>query len=226
MRKSAASSRLDKKKIRHILRSVAAITQARSFVIIGTGAVVAGLKHVPLDMMMTRELDIYAESPDSEQLSDLIDGTLGEGSQFDVANGYYAHGVGVRTACMPSDWKTRATVISIPNDPGAVCLCPDPNDIAIAKACAWREKDRDWLVAGARGGVLRPDVMLSRIGDIDNPNAPDADTVRARVITIMAAVPRPGEVSEVLLGQPRSALRETPAPTKAKPPRKGSRVGK
>lgn len=193
MKRTPPSGRLDKPSVSHILRSVAAITQAKSFVIIGTGAVIAGLKHVPLDMMMTRELDIYAEGDDSEQISDLIDGTLGEGSQFDVAHGYYAHGVGARTACMPADWRARAKVIPIANHPGVTCLCPDPNDIAIAKACAWREKDREWIEAGAKSGILRPDTMLSRIKDVDNPNAPDAATLKGRISAILSSPPTPDE---------------------------------
>jgi hypothetical protein len=71
---------------------------------IGTRAVIARLKTVPLDLMSTREIDIHAEgAEDADAIADLIDGTLGEGSPFDTNFGYYVHGSGETTACLPDE---------------------------------------------------------------------------------------------------------------------------
>ncbi len=150
--------------------------------IIGTGAVIAQLKHVPLDLMQTREIDIYTcSAADAESISTLIDGTLGEGSPFDETFGYYAHGVGERTACLPDDWEERAVRFDIPSLTSVVCLCPEVNDIALSKICAWREKDRSWLEAGIDTGVLSLDVMKARSGRISNPNAPGSEEIGRRI---------------------------------------------
>jgi len=47
-------------------------------------------------MLQSLEVDVYPLSDPAG--ADLIDGALGDGSQFHVAFGYYAHGVGPETA--------------------------------------------------------------------------------------------------------------------------------
>lgn len=176
---------LGKPDIAHLVRAAAGVTGRDTFVIVGTGAVIAQLKTVPLDLMETREIDIYVpDDADADAVSDLIDGSIGEGSPFDEAFGYYAHGVGARTACLPDDWAARAVRYELPDLPGVVCLCPEANDIALSKLCAWREKDRAWLEAGLSTGVLRLDAMEARAGSIANPNAPGIEEIGRRIAVL------------------------------------------
>lgn len=183
---------LKKAAITHLLRAATGVTGRDSFVIVGTGAVIAQLKAVPLELMRTREVDIdVPDDPAADAMSDLIDGTIGEGSPFDEAFGYYAHGVGALTACLPDDWRTRAVRYEVPNMPDLLCLCPDPDDVALSKLCAWRDKDREWLDAGLGAGVLRLDAMRERGGSISNPHAPDAAEIQRR-LEVLANRMRPG----------------------------------
>lgn len=176
---------LRKTDIAHLVRAAAGVTGRDTFVIVGTGAVIAQLKAVPLDLMQTREIDIYVpDDPDGDGVSDLIDGSIGEGSPFHEAFGYYAHGVGPLTACLPDDWRTRAVRYATPSLPGVVCLCPEANDIALSKLCAWRDKDREWLAAGLGAGVLRLDAMRERGSRISNPNAPEKPEIERRLATL------------------------------------------
>lgn len=176
---------LRKEAIAHLVRAVAGVSGHSSFVIIGTGAVIAQLKHVPLDLMRTREIDIYTRGvPDAESISTLIDGTLGEGSPFDETFGYYAHGVGERTACLPDGWEQRAVTFEAPGLAGVVCLCPEVDDIALSKVCAWREKDRSWLEAGINTGVLNLEVMRARHLAISNPHAPKSAEIARRLSSV------------------------------------------
>ena len=101
---------LRKENIDHILRAAAAVTNQSSFVLIGTGAVIATARHVPASMMMTPEIDLYVEGDDNETFSHLIDATIGQGSMFHRTFRYYGGGVGPRTAIMPGDWRSRAIV--------------------------------------------------------------------------------------------------------------------
>ena len=47
--------------IDHILRAAASLSGHSRFVMVGTGAVIATAKHIPVVMMMTEEIDIYVE---------------------------------------------------------------------------------------------------------------------------------------------------------------------
>ena len=55
-------------------------------------------------LLVSDEADIYA--PARPELSDLIDGALGELSQFETTYGYRADGVGPGTATLRGDGKT------------------------------------------------------------------------------------------------------------------------
>jgi hypothetical protein len=97
--------------IDHVLRAAASLIGFTRFVMIGTGAVIAIARQIPVAMMQTEEIDIYAEeATDPDWVSDLIDGSMRRDSQFRRTFGYYGDGVSPSTAVMPSDWRSRADV--------------------------------------------------------------------------------------------------------------------
>jgi hypothetical protein len=143
--------------IDHILRAAASLSGHTRFVMVGTGAVIATARHIPVAMMLTEEIDIYVEdAPDPDWIADLIDASIGRYSQFHKTFGYYGDGVSKRTAVMPLDWRSRAKEYATP-DGLATALCPSAEDIAIAKLSAWREKDQAWLREAFRSGVAKAD---------------------------------------------------------------------
>jgi len=145
---------LRRRDIDHILRAAAALSNHARFVIVGTGAVIITARRIPASMMMTSEIDIYVDNvTDPEPISDLIDASIGEGSQFHRTFSYYCDGLSPGTAIMPDDWRSRATEYVTP-DGLVTATCPDANDIAVAKLCAWREKDRDWLRDASIAGII------------------------------------------------------------------------
>ena len=185
---AARASLLRRHMIEHIVRAVSGVSGQMRLVLVGTGAVIAQRKITPLALMMTRELDVYApDADDIDGVSTLIDASVGEGSQFDVAFGYYAHGIGPGTAILPHDWMTRAVAVTWPSAPGVTCVCPEINDIALAKLCAWREKDVDWLRAAQQAGLLGLAEMRQRAARLDAPAAPAAEEVERRLALLATA---------------------------------------
>jgi hypothetical protein len=149
--------------INHVLRSAAAITGHSTFVIVGSAAVIARLhENIPEPMTLTPEVDIYAyDVANVEDLSDLIDGSIGQDSRFHSTFGYYADGVSPESSKMPADWLERASRYESSECPGVTAIVPEENDIALAKVVAWREKDIAWLKDGVAAGVL----SLQKMGD-------------------------------------------------------------
>jgi hypothetical protein len=68
-------------------------------------------------MLQSLEVDIYPLC--DPRAADLIDGALGDGSQFHVAFGYYAHGVGLEPAEAPAGWQERLVKRDVPSRPGS-----------------------------------------------------------------------------------------------------------
>ena len=80
--------------------------------------------------------------------SDLIDGTIGEGSPFQREFGYYAHGVDETTAVLPDGWRERLILITGENTRFVRGWCLEVHDLAIAKYAAGREKDASGMDSG------------------------------------------------------------------------------
>lgn len=173
--------------IDHILRAAASLSGYSRFIMVGTGAVIATARHIPVSMMLTEEIDIYAEdAPDIELVSDLIDASIGRDSQFHHTFGYYGDGVSPRTAVMPGDWRTRAVEYVTP-DKLATALCPSAEDIAIAKLCAWREKDQAWLREAFRVGVAKADKVAALLKGTLPGSAPPAEELARRLSAAIAS---------------------------------------
>jgi hypothetical protein len=143
-------------------------------------------------MLMTQEVDIYAfEADNVEELSDMIDGSIGQNSPFHMSFGFFADGVSPETAKMPTDWMNRATRYSSPACPGITAVVPDENDLALAKLVAWREKDIDWLRVGVAHRILSLDKMESRLdrmppGDVAS-GSPGIKELHERMLLLRAA---------------------------------------
>lgn len=176
----------------HILRAAASLSGHARFVMVGTGAVIATARHIPLAMMLTEEIDIYVEDADDpDWVSDLIDASIGRYSQFHKTFGYYGDGVSSRTAVMPVDWRSRAVEYVTP-DRLATALCPSAEDIAVAKLCAWREKDQAWLREAFRSGVAKAAGVATLLRGALPDAAPAADELTRRLDIARTSPARPG----------------------------------
>lgn len=175
--------------IDHILRAAAVIANHTRFVVVGTGAVILTARHIPVAMMLTAEIDLYADGVgDPEPISDLIDATIGHGSMFHRTFHYYGDGVSPGTSIMPADWRTRATE-HVVRDGGAVAICPSADDIAVAKLCAWREKDRDWLRVALQAGIANATRVAALLHTELPETAPAAEELERRLSDLVGAAP-------------------------------------
>jgi hypothetical protein len=151
--------------LEHVLRAAGAITGVSEWVIVGSQAVLGALPDAPEDLLVSQEVDLYA--PDNEEASDLVDGSIGEKSPFHESFGYYGHGVGAETATLPSRWQERAVTIQSPSTGGVTGICPSPADLAVSKLAAWREKDREFLVALLRHGIVDLNTLRRLLQELD-----------------------------------------------------------
>ena len=109
-------------------------------VVIGSQALLASHPDAPEALVRSMEVDLYPlEEPEK---ADLIDGSIGELSPFHDTFGYYAHGVGIETAILPTGWRGRWIRVETE---GAVGWCLSPVDLAISKLAAGRTKDIDFV---------------------------------------------------------------------------------
>ena len=107
--------------------------------VIGSSAILAVLPDPPEGALTaTRDVDISRPYGD-ERMADRLSFLIGEESPFYVEYGYHAQGVSFKTPTYaPSGWQTRTIDLPVGK---IVAHCMEPNDVALSKLGAGREKD-------------------------------------------------------------------------------------
>ena len=131
--------------LEHIIRAAAGITGAAEFVIVGSQSVLGQFPQAPDELLVSIEADIFSLRDPAD--SDLIDGSIGEGSPFHQTFGYYAHGISEETAVLPVGWRERLIPVHNQNTGGGTGLCLEIHDLAVSKLVAGRERILILLVA-------------------------------------------------------------------------------
>jgi hypothetical protein len=137
--KSKTGSAMQRHQLEHIIRAATGITGTTEFVIVGSQAVLGQFPQAPEELLASIEADVFSLRSPVE--SDLIDGSIGEGSPFHRTFGYYAHGVAPETAVVPDGWRERLIPVHNENTGGGTGLCLEVHDLAVSKLVAGREKD-------------------------------------------------------------------------------------
>lgn len=155
---------MHKKDLEHIIRAASAVTNHYEVVVVGSQSILGSVESPPKECLASMEADIFVLG--QEQLSDLIDGALGEGSVFHDTFGYYAQGVDSTTSILPDGWRDRLVRLQSQNTDGKVGYCIEATDLFMAKCVANRDKDRDFNLALLVHGIVNAAVALSRIDDL------------------------------------------------------------
>lgn len=160
--------------LEHVLHAAADVTGENEFVVIGSQAVLGERPDAPAALVVSMEADIYpAAAPDK---ADLIDGALGDGSQFHRTFGYYAHGVGPETAKAPDGWQGRLHRATVPARVGShrqplAALCLEVHDLVLAKCVAGRERDWEFAAAALAASLVDLDTLVKRAATLPVPAA-------------------------------------------------------
>ena len=148
----------------HAVRAAGAILGSTELIIIGSQAVHASLEIELPEAERSIEVDIAAPDDRDGAKADLIDGAIGELSLFQESFGYYAQGVTVETAVLPTGWKKRLVPYSSPATGGVTAQCLELHDLWVSKAVAGRPKDREFCRALLERGLVEAKTLRRRLG--------------------------------------------------------------
>jgi hypothetical protein len=150
-----------RRELQHVILEVGRRFNLKEVFIIGSAAILATMPEPPEGALtMTRDVDIIPPG-DDERLADQISFVLGEASPFDEEYGYHAQGVSFKTPTYaPRNWQSRTLDLRIDVYVGR---CMEPNDLALSKLGAGREKDLDFAQAAARLNLIDQEILLERL---------------------------------------------------------------
>lgn len=169
--------------LEHVIRAAADISQDDEIVVVGSQSILGQFPRAPAELCVSVEADVYPKN--RPERADLIDGSIGEGSPFHQTFGYYAQGVGERTAVLPRGWRDRLIRLQNENTRGATGLCLEVHDLVVSKCIAGREKDVRFLRAAVRHGLVDRATLFERLAATEVPAAV-RDLVAGRVAEAFA----------------------------------------
>lgn len=155
---------MKRSELEHAIRAACDVAGVSEIVIIGSQAILGQFPDAPRELRYSREVDVFSAATPAAH--ELIDGALGELSQFDQAHGFYVHGVGPETAILPADWRERLIPVRNENTRGCTGWCLEIHDLAASKLAAGREKDLEFVGALLRHRMLRRGTLTARIATL------------------------------------------------------------
>ena len=136
--------------LRRLFAQARKLSGETDFVVFGSLAALGYEGPVPPRMAMSVDVDAFSKS-DPPRIFDLAQ-ALGQGSAFEAENGYYLDPISPRVATLPPDWEQRLVRVEL--EPGLAAWFLEPNDAAVSKYARMEPRDREWIRAGLKAGIL------------------------------------------------------------------------
>lgn len=160
--------------LEHAIRTACQIIGAPEVIVVGSQAILGTYREdeLPRTATMSAEVDVLpiaASNAETGRLADLIEGVAGELSPFEQTHGYSIDGVDLETAILPDGWRDRMVRVQNANtaapsgQPQFTGWCLDKEDLCVAKLCALREKDRNFVAALLDAGLIDGDTLAARL---------------------------------------------------------------
>lgn len=164
---------MNREQLAHVLRAAATIVDDRDIVVIGSQSILGTYAdhQLPDRATLSMEADLAFRDDPHEAKSDLVDGTIGELSQFHQSFGYYGQGVSLTTATLPTGWDERLVRFGRDDAHPADAWCLDSHDLVVSKLVAGRSKDLEFAEALLSAGLLEGSLLEQRARMLPEPGA-------------------------------------------------------
>ena len=184
--------------LEHAIRTACQIIGQPAVIIVGSQAILGSFREddLPTEATMSVEVDVLPIADSNTvtaEWADLIEGVAGEWSPFEEQHGFSIDGVDLDTAVLPAGWRDRLVRVQNLNtaapsgQPQFIGWCLDPEDLCVAKLCAHREKDLNFVRALYKAGLVDATVIADRLAQVDARHQQAA----AAAVQWLAALPAP-----------------------------------
>lgn len=163
--------------LEHAIRTACQIIEAPAVIVVGSQAILGTYleDELPAEATMSMEIDVLPLADDNEEvirLGNLIEAAAGELSSFENTHGFSIDGVDLTTSALAEGWRERLVKVQNINtaassgEPQFTGLCLDKHDLCVAKLCALREKDRNFVGALLDAQLVDADVLVERLSQL------------------------------------------------------------
>lgn len=160
--------------LEHAIRTACQIAGLTEVIIVGSQAILGTYTEDQLPFYATRsaEIDVLPIADNTGEiarLADEIEGAAGEFSPFEQLHGFSIDAVDLQTSALPDGWRDRLVKVQNENtaapsgEPQFIGWCLDKEDLCVAKLCALREKDQNFVDALITADLVDPQVIATRL---------------------------------------------------------------
>lgn len=168
---------MKRSQLEHAIRTACQIARVSEVIIVGSQAILGTYSEdeLPFQATSSAEVDVLPIAADNEEiarLADEIEGVAGELSTFAETHGFAIDGVDLDTSALPSGWRSRLVKVQNANTaapeghPQFVGWCLDKEDLCVAKLCALRPKDENFVDALIAAELVDPEVIAQRLATV------------------------------------------------------------
>jgi hypothetical protein len=172
--------------LEHAIRAACEIIGRPEVIVIGSQAILGTFSEdeLPVRATMSGEVDILPIADSNEetvQLADRIEGVAGEFSPFEELHGFRIDGVDLETSALPEGWRDRLVKVQNANTAGLggglqfTGWCLDKEDLCVAKLCALREKDQNFVAELLGAGLVDSGVIAARLATVPERYRPGSE---------------------------------------------------
>lgn len=163
--------------LEHAIRAACQIIDAPAVIVVGSQAILGTYREedLPAEATMSMEIDVLPIAEDNEEvirLGDQIEGAAGELSEFESTHGFSIDGVDLSAVALPEGWRDRLVKVQNVNtaassgEPRFTGWCLEKHDLCVAKLCAFREKDRNFVGALLDSQLVAADALVDRLSQL------------------------------------------------------------
>lgn len=152
--------------LEHAIRAACDVAGDTELWVFGSQAILGTFPNAPPAVRTSIEVDVQPKNRPAN--ADLVDGALGELSDFHRTFGFYVHGLSLENAKLPHGWKRRVVRVQDPvGTRGCIGLCLEVHDLAASKLAAYRDKDRDFVQTLLAEQLIESEELLERVEGLD-----------------------------------------------------------
>lgn len=157
---------MTREQLEHAIRAASDVADDKELWVFGSQALLGSFPTPAAGLRASIEVDVQPKN--KPENVDLIDGALGELSQFHRTHGFYVHGVSLDSATLPRHWEERVKpVVDAIGTRGATGWCLEVHDLAASKLAAYRSKDREFVRLLMLERMIDVEVLRARLDQLD-----------------------------------------------------------
>jgi hypothetical protein len=181
--------------LNHAIRTACQIIDRAEVIVVGSQAILGSYPEDQLPTIATAsiEVDILPIADTDEEtaaLADAIEGVAGELSPFEDLQGFSIDGVDLSTPALPAGWRDRlvevknAETAATDGEPVFTGWCLNKEDLCVAKLCAFREKDLNFVRALIEMRLVDRDVIAARLQQLPESRQAAAENAKRWLATL------------------------------------------